>query len=53
MLSITLAILALYVLELMKMAVQPRVAFVYFAISISLAISAVVFAAWREIIREG
>lgn len=53
MLSITLAILALYALELAKMAAQPRVAYVYWLISICLAIVALVFAAGREILREG
>lgn len=53
MLSITLAILALYTLELAKMAAQPRVAFVWWTISICLALVAVVFAAVREILKEG
>jgi hypothetical protein len=61
MLSITLAILALYslevakmyTLEVAKMATQPRAAIVWWVISVCLAICAVGFAAWREIIREG
>lgn len=59
MLSITLAILALYVLKLSEMAaeprsaLEPRSAFVYFVISICLAIVAALFAAWRDISREG
>ena len=62
MLSITLAILALYALDLAKsagyqgildMASQPRVGLVYWTISLSLAITAIVAAAWREISRKG
>ena len=53
MLSITLAILAIYILNLSGMAIPPQENETIMGISIGLAILAVVFAVLREIFKKG